>query len=74
MKIYNLEIKDNVHEFIWELYWTILKNNLLKNNYFYSFRIDIYYRAYLRKENLMFIVFDVNNHNYEKINNKLKNM
>jgi len=45
-----------------------------KNLYFYSFRIDIHYRAYLRKENWFFIVFDVNNHNYEKIKNKLKSM
>ena len=45
-----------------------------KNIYFYSFRIDIYYRAYLRKENDTFIVFDVNNHDYEKIKKKLKSM
>ena len=44
-----------------------------KNIYFYSFRIDIHYRAYLRKENWIFIIFDVNNHDYEKIKNKLKN-
>lgn len=41
---------------------------------FYSFRIDIHYRAYLRKENDIFIIFDVNNHNYEIIKNKLKSM
>jgi len=41
---------------------------------FYSFRIDIHYRAYLRKENDVFIVFDINNHNYEIIKNKLKSM
>lgn len=41
---------------------------------FYSFRIDIHYRAYLRKENDIFIVFDITNHNYEVIKNKLKSM
>lgn len=41
---------------------------------FYSFRIDIHYRAYLRKENNIFIIFDINNHNYETIKNKLKSM
>lgn len=41
---------------------------------FYSFRIDIHYRAYLRKENGVFIIFDVNNHDYEVIKNKLKSM
>ena len=41
---------------------------------FYSFRIDIHYRAYLRKQNDDFIVFDVNKHNYETIKNKLKSM
>ncbi|MDD2515602.1 MAG: hypothetical protein PHF46_02025 [Candidatus Gracilibacteria bacterium] len=41
---------------------------------FYSFRIDIHYRAYLRKENDVFIVFDINNHDYESIKNKLKSM
>ena len=45
-----------------------------KNITFYSFRIDIHFRAYLRKENWIFILFDVNNHDYEKIKNKLKNM
>jgi len=44
-----------------------------KNIYFYSFRIDIHYHAYLRKESWIFIIFDVNNHDYEKIKNKLKN-
>jgi len=34
---------------------------------------DIHYRAYLRKENWIFIIFDINNHDYEKIKNKLKN-
>lgn len=42
--------------------------------FFYSFRIDIHYRAYLRKENDIFIIFDVNNDNYEVIKNKLKYM
>jgi len=32
MKIYNLEIKDNVHEFIWELWEYIFR---------YSFSIDV---------------------------------
>lgn len=41
---------------------------------FYSFRIDIHYRAYLRKEDWIFIVFDLNNHDYESIKNKLKSM
>jgi hypothetical protein len=45
-----------------------------KGIFFYTFRIDIYYRAYLRKENDIFIVFDINNHNYEVIKNKLKSM
>lgn len=45
-----------------------------KNIFFYSFRIGIHYRAYLRKEKWVFIIFDVNNHNYEKIKNKLKNI
>lgn len=38
----------------------------------YSFRIDIHFRAYARKENGNFIVFDVNNHDYKTIVKKLK--
>lgn len=38
----------------------------------YSFRIDIHFRAYVRKENGDFIVFDVNNHDYKTIVKKLK--
>ncbi len=41
---------------------------------FYSFRIDIHYRAYLRKKNWIFVIFDINNHDYEIIKNKLKSM
>jgi len=42
--------------------------------FFYSIRIDIHYRAYLRKENGVFIVFDINKHDYESIKKKLKNL
>ena len=38
----------------------------------YSFRIDIHYRAFVRKENWCFIIFDVNNHDYKTIIKKLK--
>ena len=66
--------KKKFENWIFDKWLNFEKIQCNKNIIFYSFRIDIHFRAYLRKENWIFIVFDVNNHNYEKIKNKLKNM
>lgn len=42
--------------------------------YFYSFRVDIHYRAYIRIDEKKIIIFDVNNHDYEIIKKKLNKL
>ena len=80
-KIENLKIKEQFSRQIEKIkIWTFDKGlwfeKITTNSwkFFYSFRINIHFRGYARKENDILIIFDVNNHNYKEIISKMKKL